>query len=296
MFENASKAAVEWIWVKDKFWTVKLSDGFNFAPGVTEEILENISIFIEKDIFYEKIEIIRKQIPLDKIHITKIQLNSPARRIIDITKRLKLLENLKKEHVLEELSCDWEPLTYYHIFTYFDLLGQNSEYKKWDNWIKSDDKNYHNMIESLAESFRDNPIEFVKKLFDEYNKLYSVRNSFRNFINKILDDNDKKNLLNSIYIEERELPPKDIKKKCITNENDKIDFIFKLRNYYTHSLKQSDGVDPIFLNEKNHLNSEYRIRLIEIEKNKATIYSTKGWPDVLDVTIKKGLASFIRNS
>src|SRR5690606_24456770 len=80
-------------------------------------------------------------------------------------------------------------------------------------------------------SSQDKHIDAAIKLHSEYEKIYSVTSRFRNGIIN-LPEKSKKILLDSITITNRNNAP------APNEEEEKLDFLYQIRNYFTHNLNQ----------------------------------------------------------
>lgn len=134
----------------------------------------------------------------------------------------------------------------------------------------------------------------VKGIFREYNEIYGVSKGFKRFINEIIAEDDRKNLINNIKVRKiGKNPNKELKYKA-SSEDKKINFLFKIRNMFTHTGasyaspgggifeddgksmiidgKEMWGYQPIYYIHKSDFYYEYSVRrwpqlLIEIVHN-----------------------------
>lgn len=146
---------------------------------------------------------------------------------IQLTDKLKLLEGESKINQIEIT-----PLRTYLLLTCFDQLGLRKEWLTFDSYLAAN-KTKKVINEILEQSKGDSELIRLKNIYESYKLNYSVKNSFMNFINEILNEETKNGLINSIRI--RINNPKDLLKTQEATNQEKQDYLYKIRNDYTHN-------------------------------------------------------------
>ncbi len=140
-----------------------------------------------------------------------------------------------------------ESLVIYLLLTCFDLLGQNKEYKSFDDWLTSS-KCASERKAALADfsSIEGDYVAAAKALHSAYNKLYGVKHSFTNGILTLASDTKEKFLKSvevsfspeyGMYGPETITPSFEIEDKELELQL-KLNRIYKTRNKFTHNLEQ----------------------------------------------------------
>lgn len=203
-----------------------------------------------------------------------------------------------------------EALVIYLLLTCFETLGRNNEYIPFENWINSKKSNHKKERDFiLSQNQANNIIDTIKLLLDHHKSLYGVSNSFRNGIHT-LNKNNKEILFSSINLG---IVPNEAKiNKNISYPTStigdidkeielKTNYLYKLRNEFTHSLKQQhvssmpnqkiylsgligeneSGAWPIFIFDKNKVlfgSTHSEVRSSDIGD---ISYSINNWPFIL---------------
>ena len=190
----------------------------------------------------------------------------------------------------------FDALRNYLLLTCFDLLGQSDGFKDFQSWLNSS-RTISERNVALEKAENSSLLESVRSVHADYLSVYGAKNSFKRFINEVLPSDVKEQLLFSVMI--RKI---DTIKNCeiggIDEESKKIDFLYAMRNAFTHegvnigspaggvfpnhgAWINMDGVlkkgyEPIYWTQKSHIRIEHMVR---------------DWPDVLIRTVNAGLAN-----
>lgn len=130
---------------------------------------------------------------------------------------------------------DFQSLTGYLLLTCFDLLGQPKEWVSFGEWLTSNKESAtasrDDVMKQINLSEKNVPVEIAKEMLNGYNKRYGNRSAFFQFMNKVIDKKTKQSLLGRISRKTR--------KSKVTQYSDKkkMDFLYSLRNEYTHDAK-----------------------------------------------------------
>lgn len=207
---------------------------------------------------------------LDKNNALRKIKKSLINRILKVYNRVLLIRDLNAQlnNAKNQLQVYMYPglITYLYL-TCFDQLGQ--PYDGWyffPNWINSKSK-VSEVDEIIAEAKdnikgdnADDAKRLIKYVYDRYHEIYGVRNSFYRFIRKIIPDEIRRNLLDSILVEQ------------FSKDGNKIDgfqvddlfkekWLYNTRNNYTHNLftvetnvapGKREGINTWLLREEIH--------------------------------------------
>ena len=279
--ENTIKCLITWI-TKDKY--VVLQKPRQPDQSLIMRLDRFLNGIIDIQTIHNKVEIVTHEIEYfsdighQKFAGTKIG------NIYAVLDRLELCNSLEK--VKNTLFMQYESLVTYLMLTCFDLLGHNDQYVDFKKWLEINIKKKNKCLIESENSFKN-----ALSLYQEYLKQYSMRNSFYRFINSLLPENARNDLLNSFKVNIISNPP-----NCDTKEisgNNKISYLYDLRNNYTHqaqyipgSLHFPEDIDKN-INIAWHIN--YQIHTI---KNVTTL-SVHEWPEIFVKTVKIGLSQYL---
>ena len=112
--------------------------------------------------------------------------NSKMRRLLQVNERLKLTQHLSKE-IGEDFfkKYTYPPLITYLTLTCFDQLGQPANWTLFNQWIESPKKTTEReaIIRTITVGDK---LQFSKALYEAYQKMYGVKNSFYNFLRNVM--------------------------------------------------------------------------------------------------------------
>ncbi|MBP1673382.1 MAG: hypothetical protein H6Q25_1197 [Bacteroidetes bacterium] len=181
----------------------------------------------------EKIKIVKDRLLLTK-KLIEVRNNFYGREYITINYEFNTWDH--------SLYRQYAALRYYLLLTCFDIFGQTKDYIEFKSWLSSSDHS-EERNEIVRNSKTDETIKKIIEIHDEYNKIYGVSNSFKRFINEIISEKNREKLLKSISITKISLDGNIIKDYEPT-ENNKIKFLFSIRNSFTHNgiaISSPDG-------------------------------------------------------
>lgn len=195
----------------------------------------------------------------------------------------------------------FDALMYYLLLTCFDLLGQPSEWVPFSEWLISSKKAAEREVAVSSMQTGSNPVEIARHFNSAYQARYGVKNSFNNFVLKILTDEERAELYSNIQIVRGRMggDPNTSYPALgyIEDERKKLDFLFGLRNKFTHGAvimgSASAGVfsqayEPIIIDGKS------KIGYVEIHREEKNgewlIYQVRNWPFVLKRLVEAVLA------
>ena len=208
---------------------------------------------------------------------------------------------------------DWESVSLYLLLTCFDLIGQNRGHINFQDWLISNKYNYPSeRAEALSRvSSKGNGVEEAKELNKLYNEIYGVKNSFYNGLSS-MGDIAKKEILDSIWVRfEEDYSPNggrlavEVDWEYDKLVSKKMEFLFKQRNRFTHSLENNLAMSgPAFGMWNGQRAGSYTAAVSnngvsfggdsqysEFVNNKKDryIYTTEGWPFIFMEVIYRHL-------
>lgn len=183
--------------------------------------------------------------------------------------RLNLCAMLTRYIVGSALFCQQEGLIMHLLLTCFDRLGQNKEWITFEAWIKNlDDR-------KIEETAKGATVDVILELLSKYNEEHSQRRSFHRFINTILPERIRKVLLLSF----------DDCQQRLDTDKKKIDFLYSIRNAYTHSL----NVEPRMCSVPfGRTTNQYACTILD------KALSTRNWPNVFEDAVRAGLIECLK--
>jgi len=286
-FEGSSRVAINWIAPSD--WSVFLIDKYQIDSQLIDGIKTILKGYLDEEVVEINIIRLASKLRIENLHKTSEFENSSLRIVSAIKERLELIKQLKLKEVKDALWYHWEPVVCYHLLTCFDLLGQPSDWTTFDSWLTS--KSYFEEREIIIKNIDRNMsiVDSAKYLYDEYNKIYGVKNSFFRFLREILPKKNRVELMNSLRIIVNSMPPSINLISEGGTEEDKEKFLFNLRNSYTHKAKTMKGFGDRF--GENLFVSRHQFQ--HYTEKKWYGYSTIGWPEIFEHVVKCGFSEFL---
>jgi hypothetical protein len=185
---------------------------------------------------------------------------------------------------------DYQALRFYLLLTCFDVLGQPAEWKDFNSWLAKKDNPERDEV--LAKAVGLTVLEGTKILYNHYNAIYGVKNSFYRFIKEIISEQRREELLRSITIRKYcNEPYRELEYNA--TDDDKVKFLFTIRNSFTHkalSLASPGGGIMMYedIEEDGIWDEEQQKQLYgEIEIFRETkaefslLYAVRRWPALL---------------
>lgn len=194
----------------------------------------------------------------------------------------------------------FDALMYYLLLTCFDLLGQPAEWVPFSEWLNSSKKTAERQAAVDIIPPNADPVEITKNLNKIYQSTYGVKTSFNNFVLNTLTKSERENLYFSIKInrEKKNDDPNgsNINLGEIDNEKKKLDFLFGLRNKFTHSaITMGSSAAGLFPQTYDAIEIDGKMKkgYIEIHREAKNdewlAYSVRDWPFVLQRLIESAL-------
>ncbi|TND09343.1 MAG: hypothetical protein FD123_1305 [Bacteroidetes bacterium] len=289
---GGTKFAVSWI--ASSVWAVTLKDIYYLEY---EQVLSTQRLLERYMTSQEVLDCIShkaSKLRLEHLYKTSEFDKSSLRVIFAVAERLNFINSLKEEEISKKLFHHWEPVIVYHLLTCFDLLGQPHSWKTFDAWLTSSDNisERENVIAKIETKLSN--VEFSKQLYLGYQNIYGTKNSFFRFIREILPAQNRQELLESIKIHTNSMPPLI---EIISEDGtdlDKENFLYEMRNNYTHKAKVVHGIDFKSTFGIQNVSMTFSQRIQEFKATKWITYMTANWPDVLEHIVKIGLAETLK--
>jgi hypothetical protein len=207
---------------------------------------------------------------------------------------MDLYSKLKNVEVGRPLWDHWAPLVNYLALTCFDVLGQSGDWLSFDSWLSASDKEDERTSALSSAGEQSDPVASARLLAGYHARQYGVLSSFRRFVHTVLNEQQRRSLLDSIRIETIRTPPL-LGGHELGTDRDKEDYLFQIRHRYTHSADGVSGVHTdLYPWPPNH-EAAWKAREQWIDANSFSTASVRGWPDVLESTVLDGLAAVLRS-
>ncbi len=275
---------------------------FNSYQNIIEKLHRSISswITLEECLDYFKeicneLDAKQNKNP-DKDHWKKSRL----RILIEVHERIELTEHMKTEMNNEKgvimKRYMYPPLITYLRLTCFDQLGQPDSRHPFNSWLISTKKEEErmNIISEIEESDK---ILFSKKLYEGYNKIYGVKNSFFRFLREIISTDIREQLLNKIRITDNFDSIAKLVGEYIDGDLDylqKEKYLYSVRNDFTHNTSFAKGYVADIHGDFND-GKEYKLReIIYKESKEYGVFISNDFEEYLKEVILNGIAEIIK--
>ncbi len=179
--------------------------------------------------------------------MNKNKIESVKSRIELVNNLTNLRDNFKGTHLIEKFGdSGWThpyrhyfALRYYLLLTCFDILETNNEFTPFSSWLTSRNKKTERegILNTASEI---NLLNNLKTVHSAYNKIYGTTQGFKRFINTVLSPENKEKLLTSVQVRKIARSPRKVLDYAAT-ESQKIDFLFNIRNSFTHAGESYAG-------------------------------------------------------
>lgn len=286
------EVAVKWIhWPQ---WIVRLIDRYDLDYSQVVEVQELLDGLLPGPEVEKRLFNLTSKIRINHVYKSAEFEKSALRIVFAVKDRLKLIRIFRNDAVSQTLGEHWEPLIVYHLLTCFDLLGQPDEWMPFDNWLKATSKKSERESALATLELGMSYDAAALKLQKFYSQKYGVKNSFNRFISEILPTTAKEELLSSVAIHVRSLPPIDdvLSVRATAEETQK--FLFGIRNNYTHKVQVIPGMDETIFWDRNPESGDMvNFKLSEFTADHWKTIFVANWPDVIEKTVKLGLAEYL---
>jgi hypothetical protein len=306
MFSNTPKQ--NWIPYKIARISLKQPEGYRYVTLLREPIIQpslaqRIVAAAHLQLSVEEVnQRLRKaaaaDVPFDKLQTDGLSGGPRIRCWKAVVDRLDLVGVLNQQDVGHALWLHHRSLVAYLLLTCFDLLGQDPDWMKFDSWLKSNSTKQKNERQQAIQSIPDGagPVETTEALLARYNEIYSMGSGFKNLLRDKLPDQARRNLFDTIAIKKCVAPPLagETELPIVLDEEKKIDWLFQLRNGYTHRAEYVPGSHPDALPE-DYRGDDRWWRMDDRSQSKSIVeYSVSGgWLAALEQAVRATLATVI---
>ena len=232
-------------------------------------------------------------IPFDDLANPKVIEKSPIGRIQAVIDRLDLVSTLGQQDVGKALWLQYRGLVAYLLLTCFDLLGQNDEWIEFGAWLRSSRHETERKTNLPPENI--DPIRGAELLLAKHTQAYGVRRAFQRFVDKVLPSDVRVQLMQSIEIARSVCAPLpgENEPPVLLDDNKKAEWLFQIRNEYTHRGLYVPGGHDVILPTDMRGDDEWWYMGDVYKETHVIRYSVRRWPKILDVSVRAGLAAYV---
>jgi len=278
------------MWIATSEWYVDLQDKFDPDDSFKERVLLAVGKYLDKETIEKALAIASQDIRPQYMFKTSELNNSRLSVISTVIERLDLCSKLSETTTAKQLFHHYMPLMVYLYLTCFDRLGQPSDWMDFGSWLKSNDKKMER--EQLLLKRLDNQIEKAAALYDGYNTLYGASTSFYRFLDEIIPNHIRQELLDSMRIEILDNPP-NLGNNRQADNNAKERFLYKLRNDYTHKAQFIPGITRTIWPEGTFDSNSWMMVQQSIEQSSWNTVHVRNWPETIEEVVRIGLAKYM---
>jgi hypothetical protein len=280
----------EVVWIAPAHWVVFLQSKLTVSPALREQTKTVLKGHLDEITIDAAIDTAARDGRLRHLYKTEEYERSRLATINYVTNRLDLLKRFEDAGVAKRLFHFWESLYAHLIFTCFDALGQPAQRMDFSSWLRSRRAAEERENALASASSGADAVQLARVLYEAYSAKYGAKNSFYRFLREVLPADARRELLSSFRIGRLSLPP-EIAELGDGSEEEQEDYLYRLRNEYTHSARYRGFTLPWLEELKEPIwraNFEQRF----LPRHWESIY-TLDWPRVLGKSLKAGYASYL---
>ncbi len=180
-----------------------------------------------------------------------------------IKRLIRLKDHFRGEFLFDPKNnyhpyTDYSALRNYLTLTCFDILGQFNEFMTFEKWLNVKKQKYKEIIVErdiiLKNHETEEMLPMMRAVLKDYNKIFSVKNSFYRFLRDVISDENRVKLFSSINVISNENIIDNDQNKNVSTLGVKIDpgtkakedFLYRVRNNFTHKgISNSDMLGGI---------------------------------------------------
>lgn len=275
-----------WVrWIATSEWWVELVSRFELKPDFAERIHKEVEEYLSRDEINRAIANFVGMVQMERYYQTSELGGNPLSVVFTVVDRLSGCRRLRQHSPYPDVlgSLIDDPLVTYLYLTCFDRLGQPADWLDFGAWMQS--SRHKNEREAILQ--RDPQSQGLEQrihfVYREYNSLYGVRSSFFRFL-RTLPSEFYRHLLNSIEQDISPYSPNSVGRQATDEEKER--YLFKRRNDYTHKADFRPPSGDWFRGGISNVVQEFNA-------TNWTSTVTHGWPDILEKTVRIGLARYL---
>lgn len=278
-----------WVrWITSSGTNVKLGSKFSVPEDFIERVETVIEGRIDSAAVRKALDRFADEIRPHRMHTTAELERSSLSVVFTVLERLDVVNRLKAPACKQEIAGYQSSLISYLLLTCFDRLGQPADWVPFGSWLES---SRHKTERDMVLSEIDHEPDFLERcklLHARYTELYGVKSSFYRFVNEVLSGATRGLLFCTVEIDTCTYPPEFLAQQ-VTSDQEKLKYLFKRRNDYTHRA----GYEPP---GGDWLGRSYCNPMQEFGNSSWKSIRTIGWPDILEVVVKDGLAAYLEDA
>lgn len=280
--EEEPSSVPHWVqWIAPSEWYVILEPRYQVPIAFIERTTQAVQPFLDSQTVENAMRQFASQIRPQYQHKTSEFERNPLSVIFSVLERLELALGVSTQPTNAPGWVRTEPLQSYLLLTCFDRLGQPAEWMDFGTWLTT--KASADTVSDLA---RRQPkldrLAFTKNLYAEYQSVFGTKNSFFRFVQEILPQDAREILVHSVEITRLSVPPS-VKPLPPPSDLEKIQYLYKLRNEYTHKAGSVASAGEWY-------GRTYASRRQIFGETSWSDTTTHGWPAVLERCVRQGLA------
>lgn len=280
--KNSTKYSINYI-AKD-FDFVVLTSNFKVINEQIEPLYDQLKEYLDKSTLFSKINAMSNEVRIEHSFKSKEINESKINVIFSVSQRINLVHSLKDDCIAQRLFTDWQPLVVYHLLTCFDSLGAKTPFLNFDDWVR---KNKEKLIAKKNESSS----ELILRCHEEYKFDYGTKNSFYRFIDELLPTQTMLELLQSVKFQKTMHPHLGVESMEDISPDSVKRFLYDYRNNYTHKSRIIHGLSPSI----NNISPSIWCYVKQELTDKYILFTAiRNWPDIIEKSVKVGLAEYIK--
>jgi len=268
-------------------WYVEIVPQFKLRPNFAQRVQDEIGGYISRAEIDAALDKFVSMVRMDRFYQTDHLRKNPLSVVFTILERLNVCRRLRQSPPFPAQMLPYldDPLVSYLYLTCFDRLGQSANYLPFGDWLRSSKRKDERKSVLQKASQTGNLEEVIRKVHDQYNKLYGVKSSFLRFVREILPPDVRSKLLDSIERVKVTNQPDLVRSEA--NDQEKETYLFDRRNNYTH---EADFRPP----SGEWFGGGMASPVQEFHATYWTSTRTYDWPNILEKAVRAGLAGYIR--
>jgi hypothetical protein len=294
--EPVEEAEVFYVhWISPSEWYVPLYRPPQGDAGLVKVLHAELGSLLREGDAEKAVAVLVKRLRPAHLFKTDEVRRNPVTLLRSVCARLDLCRRLRQPEVEKTIAFHHQPLVTYLLLTCFDRLGQPADWVDFSSWLTS--RRHSSEREEAAAQM---PASLdarscAERMYDWWKQRYGVRSAFYRFIREVLPEGVRIGLFRTIQVFKSKLPPS--LEKLPVSDSDKEDFLYRVRNDYTHRSAWVGGVGD----SQMLLPAGWpRDRVTTIFGSEVHAHHTEqvwvlGWPWPLDRAVREGLAAYVRN-